>query len=286
MNVIRADVLGMCAGVRRAIDIAYDVDQPRGVAILGELVHNRQVCDGLCQRGFAAAPRAVQELLPAAERILIPAHGLGGPERQALESAGKTVIDATCPFVRRIQETARQFAREGRLVIVVGKRGHAEVASIIAGLDARVAGKADEVMPYGAARLGIVVQSTMAGPDADALARAIRAANPGSDTRYCRSVCSATRDRQEALRNLLGHVDAVVVVGGRNSNNTLELVRIVTEEGVAAHHVETEKDLRPDWFYAAKTVGLTAGASTPDYVIDAVERWLRAAKAALRTAAV
>ena len=275
MRVLRARVMGMCSGVRRAVGIAQAVSTPDRVNIYGSLVHNEQVMADLAGRGFKVISEAERGSTPPTAEVLIPAHGISRAEAQRLESAGKRLIDATCPFVEGIHETARAFARDGRFVIVIGKPGHVEVKGIVGDLAPyAIVPEPTEAARYPSDRLGVVCQSTVAAARAQQVLRAVRAHNPDADIEFAQTICSATRDRQVALSMLLGRVDAVVVVGGKESNNTRELARLAQCRGLPCFHIQTAGDLVPQWFDGLQTVGLTAGASTPDAEIEAVERAL------------
>jgi 4-hydroxy-3-methylbut-2-enyl diphosphate reductase len=261
----------MCAGVRRAIRIAQAVRSPEDTTIFGELVHNEQVTSHLRERGFELTSTSDGSEVPSTRTVLIPAHGVSRPERRRLVEAGKGLVDATCPLVQHIHDTALAMAGEGRFVIVVGRRSHVEVKGIVGGLTgyAVVAGP-EEVTRYAAEKLGIVCQSTASTVNAEHTVRRIRALNPDKDIRYVPTICRATYDRQSGVRSLLDQVDALVVVGGRNSNNTLELVNLARSRGVPCFHIQGAADLREEWFARTSVAGLTAGASTPDEAIEAV----------------
>ncbi|MFC1600879.1 4-hydroxy-3-methylbut-2-enyl diphosphate reductase [Candidatus Sumerlaeota bacterium] len=277
MEIIRADKLGMCDGVRRAIAIAQEVTDPRQVTIWGQLVHNEAVQKMLARRGFVTTPQPAPSQLPATPRALITAHGIGATTKQRLRRAGIMLIDATCPLVCRIQQAARDLEREGRRVIVIGKPAHPEVRGIVEGLrDCDVVASPDQVRAYGARRLGVLCQSTLSPVLAEDVLEELRLRNPGADIKFVPTICPATRERQAALAALLPRVDAVVVVGGRNSNNTLELVRLAQSRRVPVQRVERAAELLPAWFFSCRRLGLTAGASTPDWQIDQVHRRLAA----------
>jgi 4-hydroxy-3-methylbut-2-enyl diphosphate reductase len=185
------------------------------------------------------------------------------------------LIDTTCPLVRRVHEAARELQAEGRHVLLIGKHGHVEVRGIVEDLDSYdVIGDASEVRCYESRRLGIVCQTTMP-PDVvtDVCAR-IRLQNPRADIRLVDTICQPTRLRQLAMLDLMERVDAVVVVGGRNSNNTHRLVQLCLRHQTPALHVECADELNPEWLDGFDTVGLTAGTSTLDETIDAVHQAL------------
>ncbi|WP_435018620.1 4-hydroxy-3-methylbut-2-enyl diphosphate reductase [Tundrisphaera sp. TA3] len=275
MKIIRAEEMGMCFGVRDALKIAGAVRDPSRVTIHGELVHNPEVTRRLADAGFRQAPEGDRDPPAETPLVLITAHGVSEAERKRLESAGKTLIDATCPLVRRVHEAAQELAAEGRHVLLIGKPGHVEVRGIAEDLErCDVIGGVAEVRAYASGRLGIVCQTTMPPDVVDHVHARIRLLNPEADIRMVDTVCLPTRLRQRAMFDLLGRVDAVVVVGGRNSNNTRRLVELCRQHRVPAHHVESAADLDPAWFEGFAEVGLTAGTSTLDETIDEVQRAL------------
>lgn len=275
MLVILASHLGMCFGVRDAIAAAHRVATPRDTTIYGELVHNREVVGALQARGFSLIDEADRSRVPVTPAVLITAHGISDTERQRLASAGKTLVDTTCPLVRRVHLAARRLCRDGYFVIVIGRRDHVEVRGITGDLrDFDVVERVDDVRCYDSPRLGIVCQTTTPPSVADEIHSAIVARNPGKDVRFVDTICDPTRARQDAVLELLGRVDALVVVGGRHSNNTRQLANLAERHGLRVLHVEGPCDLDPDWFASVSVVGLTAGTSTPDATIQAVHRAL------------
>lgn len=271
MNVLRADALGLCFGVRDALATAGAVSQPGLVTIHGELVHNEAVLVQLQSRGFSLAAERDRQHLPETPRVLVTAHGISDRERRRLETAGKQLIDTTCPLVRRVHLAARALSEDGWHVLVIGRPGHVEVQGIIEDLSScDVISEPAAVRTYPHLRLGVVCQTTtpprLVGPVVDA----IRSHNPRAEIRVADTICLPTRERQQAVLRLLGQVDAVVIVGSRNSNNTLELVSLCRERGMPARHIQSAQDLVPAWFAGCRTVGLTAGTSTLDETIDEV----------------
>lgn len=275
MQIIRAAAMGMCFGVRRALEMALAEADPAAVTILGELVHNEEVLRELARRGFAILPEAERGRIPSTSRVMITAHGASDRDRRRLTKAGKDIIDTTCPLVRRIHQAAIHLQAQGYFVIVIGKRGHVEVQGITGDLEAcEVVDRPEEAREYAAGRLGVVCQSTVTPDAADAILATIRAKNPGKPICYIPTICRPTILRQRAALLLLRQVDALVVVGGRHSNNTLGLVNQARERGVPCLHVQSEEDLAPEWFDGRDIVGLTAGTSTPEATIEAVYRRL------------
>jgi 4-hydroxy-3-methylbut-2-enyl diphosphate reductase len=276
MRVILADVLGMCFGVRDALAAMEHIDAPDAVTIHGELVHNEQVLDRLRTRGFHMVPEDRRVSLPTTDTVLITAHGVSQKERRRLEEAGKRLIDTTCPLVERAHQAAQKLKHAGRHVIVIGKPGHVEVRGVVEDLDSYdIVQNVDEVRRYPHPRLGVMCQTTTPAALAEQILGAIRGRNPDADTQFIDTICHPTKDHQRALEDLLDRVEVVVVVGGRNSNNTKELARRCRDRGVPAYHVQDAAELHPEWFMGVGTVGLTAGTSTLEETVRRVERWLR-----------
>jgi 4-hydroxy-3-methylbut-2-enyl diphosphate reductase len=275
MQVLKADVLGMCFGVRDALAVIEGLDRPQEVTIHGELVHNEQVLARLKARGFHQVQETRRHSLPVTETVLITAHGVSQTERRRLEKAGKRLVDTTCPLVTRAHDAARKLHTAGYHVLVIGKPGHVEVQGVIEDLASfDVIEAPEDVRRYGQARLGIMCQTTTPVAHADAIRAAVAVKNPHADIRFIDTICHPTKDHQAALLRLLDQVQAVVVVGGRNSNNTRQLVLRCQERGLPAYHVQSAADLRPEWFDGIATVGLTAGTSTLDETIDEVHEAL------------
>ena len=275
MKVIRAEEMGMCFGVRDALHVTGAVRDPSQVTIHGELVHNPRVTRRLDEAGFQQSSEDHRSATARTPLVLITAHGVSNAERQRLKSAHKALIDTTCPLVRRVHEAALELQAEGRHVLLIGTRGHVEVRGIVDDLDRYdVIGDANEVRCYESRRLGIVCQTTMPPELVAAVCTRIQRRNPLADIRLIDTVCQPTKLRQRALLDLVHRVNAVVVVGGRNSNNTRRLVQFCHEHRTPARHVESADELDPAWFEDVHTVGLTAGTSTLDETIDEVHRAL------------
>jgi 4-hydroxy-3-methylbut-2-enyl diphosphate reductase len=225
----------------------------------------------LAERGFAAVPEEGREGALATTDVLVTAHGISDRERRALHDRGHRLVDTTCPLVRHAHGEARRLAAEGRHVIVLGRRGHVEVRGLCGDLDSfTVVGTPGDVAPWPYAALGVVCQTTMPPAEAALLLDAIERANPQANVAFADTICEPTKRRQQALRDLLGRVDAVVVIGGARSHNTRQLAEACRAAGARVLQVRDAGELEPSFFAGCETVGLTAGTSTPDATIEAV----------------
>ncbi len=277
MRVIRADHMGLCFGVRDALAVIAEIPDPHRVTIHGQLVHNEVVIADLRDRGFTVREEAERTGCAVGEAgpILITAHGISDRERKRLEASGATLIDTTCPLVRRAHDAARTLQSEGYHVLVLGRKGHVEVVGIVGDLDRYdVIGGEGDVVQFAHRKLGIVCQTTIPEHRVKILRSRIAERNPNAEIRFVDTVCLPTKEHQRSLERLLDEVEAVVVVGGRNSNNTRELVELCRRLGRPAFHVQDPGDLDPDELKGFRVVGLAAGTSTLDRTIDAVHQAL------------
>jgi len=271
MKVIRAREMGMCFGVEEALEIVRRQPVPSRVTIHGELVHNEVVHHELAGRGFPMSSEQLRRPVPPTEEVLITAHGISDRERARLQAAGKVLVDTTCPLVKHVHRSAVALEREGFFVVVVGKRGHVEVEGIVGDLERYVVVESpDEVLDWKEPRIGVVCQSTTSPASGERIRRVLGEKNPQSEIRWVDTICAPTRDRQQAADELLAEVEAVVVVGGSRSNNTLALVRLAESRGVPVLHIQTASGLDPDWLAQFEVVGLSAGTSTLSETIDEV----------------
>jgi 4-hydroxy-3-methylbut-2-enyl diphosphate reductase len=274
MIVKRAEVLGRCMGVRRAVDLAMataDAEPSRPVYTLGPLIHNPQAVAELEARGVVAlGPEDIDERVRG-KSVVIRAHGVPPLLRSRLEDFGAKVVDATCPRVIASQRKARSYAAKGWKVIIVGDRDHGEVAGIAGYASAgwAVVGSPAEAEALSLeGPVAVIAQTTIKHEEykaiCDVLARRFQAVE------VVDSICPATEDRRRALARLCGETEAIVVVGGRNSANTSRLYTTAIELGRPAWHVETASEL-PEEVFAYTSVGVTAGASTPESLVAEVE---------------
>ena len=274
MRILRAAHLGMCFGVRDAITLALEHAAAGPLTILGDLVHNPTVLRALEEKGIAIARDLDRVATPT---LMVTAHGTSERTLARTRALGLTVVEATCPLVHVAHRAVAALARDGYHVVIVGQRDHVEVRGLTGDLDRFdvVLDDADVLALEEHPRLGIAAQTTQPLEKVRRLVDLIRWRFPRSEIRFMDTVCKPTKDRQSAAVEMARQSDLVVVVGGKTSNNTRELVNTCSRHCTRVHHVQTQADLRPEWFDGVQVVGLTAGTSTPDDVIDAVEARMR-----------
>jgi 4-hydroxy-3-methylbut-2-enyl diphosphate reductase len=273
MRIIRAEHLGMCFGVRDAIALALKQSETQPLTILGDLVHNERVLAELRDRGIRIARHAGAVQTAAA---MVTAHGASEKAIKGARDRGLSLTEATCPLVRVAHRAVARLVREGYHPVIIGKRDHVEVRGLtedLADFDV-VLSEADLLELRERARFGVAAQTTQPIERVRRLVELLRLRFPRAEVRFIDTVCQPTKQRQNAALELARQSDVVVVIGGAHSNNTHELVRACSRDCSRVHHVQTAGDLRPEWFAQARTVGITAGTSTPDSVIDEVEQWL------------
>ena len=264
----------MCFGVRDAIALALEHADAGPLTILGDLVHNPTVLSELEAKGIAVAQDVNQVRTPT---LMVTAHGTSERTLVRTRALGLRVVEATCPLVQFAHRAVATLARDGYHVVVVGQRDHVEVRGLTDDLDrCDVILNEDDVLTLDEhPRIGVAAQTTQSIEKVRRIVALIRRRFPASDVRFLDTVCKPTKERQTAAIDLAQQADVVIVVGGAASNNTRELVKTCARHCDRVHHVETEADLRNDWLLGAEVVGLTAGTSTPDEVIDRVEGRIR-----------
>jgi len=274
MRILRAAHLGMCFGVRDAVAMALAHADAGPLTILGELVHNPAVLSVLEARGISIAHDAAHVDTPV---VMVTAHGTSQRTLARTRALGLTVVEATCPLVRVAHNAVAALAGEGYHVVIVGQRDHVEVRGLTGDLEHFdvVLDEHDVLAIEEHSRFGVAAQTTQPVEKVRHLVDLIRRRFPRSEVRFVDTVCKPTKERQSAAVEIARQADVVIVVGGRSSNNTRELVRTCACHCARVYHVESDADVRPEWFGAAGVVGLTAGTSTPDDVIDRVEARIR-----------
>jgi 4-hydroxy-3-methylbut-2-enyl diphosphate reductase len=269
MEVRMAQHLGMCFGVRDAIDMALELARNEPLTVLGDLVHNPDV---VAQVEAAGAVRARRPEEVQTQTVLLTAHGTAERVKLQLQQDGYQVHDAACPLVKRVHQALTKLVSEGRHPVIIGQADHVEVRGLVGDLQEYtvILHEDDLAQLDGLARLGVVAQTTQPLDRVLELVAALRRRFPEADVHFIDTVCQPTKDRQTALHELADQCDVVVVVGGADSNNSRKLVELARRLGRRTYQVANVADLRPEWFTGVNVVGLTAGTSTPDAVIDAV----------------
>jgi 4-hydroxy-3-methylbut-2-enyl diphosphate reductase len=273
MNILRAAHLGMCFGVRDAINLAHREAASAPLTVLGDLVHNETVLAQLRRAGVE-----LERQLDAVHTntVLITAHGASARRLNEVGNRGHRIVEATCPLVRFAHERVADLVLHGFHPVIIGQRDHVEVRGLTEDLtDYDIVlddGDIERLTPR--QRFGVAAQTTQPIARVEHLVSLLKARFPESDIRWADTVCLPTKRRQQAAEEIAARSSVVIVVGGAHSNNTRELVATCRRSCSRVHHVQTVADLRGDWFKPDDTVGLTAGTSTPDEVIDAIEAWL------------
>lgn len=288
MEILRAREMGFCYGVRRAVDMMHAAADERGeIASLGSIVHNPLVIERLGERGV----EVVGGLDAVGSRpVAITAHGVGPGVMEEIERRGIEAIDTTCPIVTRAQRWAQRLVEEGYAIVVFGDPEHKEVRGILGWARGKAIAIQDEAEietlsgRLSSSRVGVLSQTTHTEARFAAFVRRLFERHMGriSELRVINTLCNATTGQQAAVEELAPRVDVMVVVGGRESANTRHLAEICRELGRPTYHIERAEELQSQWFADAASVGLTAGASTPDFSVDAVEQQIRAIDAELR----
>jgi 4-hydroxy-3-methylbut-2-enyl diphosphate reductase len=275
LEVVLAAPRGFCAGVDRAIEIVERALELYGppVYVLHEIVHNRTVLDDL--RGRGARFVETLDAIPAGAVAIFSAHGVAEEvERQGL-ARGLRVIDATCPLVTKVHLQARQYEREGRELILVGHAGHVEVEGTAGRVERPVhvlstVAEVEALSVRDPERLAYVTQTTLSVDDTRDVIEALKRRFPAIQGPDLKDICYATQNRQNAVKEIADEVDVLLVVGSQNSSNSNRLRELGERRGLAAHLVDGPEDIDPAWFAPGARVGLTAGASAPEVLVQRV----------------
>ncbi len=275
MKVVLAQPRGFCAGVERAIDIVEKALETYGppVYVRHEIVHNRHVVDSLRAKGAVF----VEELdeVPEGKIAIFSAHGVSKMVESDAESRHLQVIDATCPLVSKVHVEGRRYASQGREVVLIGHAGHPEVEGTMGQVPGGVhlistARDVDGLTVKDPEKLAYVTQTTLSVDDTREVIDALKRKFPaivGPDTK---DICYATQNRQRAVRELAEQVDMILVIGAPNSSKSNRLREIAEELGVRSHLIENAGQLDPKWLEGVRSVGVTAGASAPDVLVQEV----------------
>jgi len=286
MQVLLANPRGFCAGVDRAIDIVERALELFGAPIYvrHEVVHNRYVVDRLRDRG-AIFVEELSEVPPGAT-VIFSAHGVSNAVVEEARARGLTVFDATCPLVTKVHMEVQRYAREGRDVILVGHAGHPEVEGTLGRFDTSFGGhmhlvqSLDDVATVAVRdplKLAFVTQTTLSMDDTATIVAALRARFPQLSTPRREDICYATQNRQDAVKKILEQCDVLLVVGSRSSSNSNRLRELADRAGIPGYLIDGPGDLHREWLDDRRVIGVTAGASAPEVlvqqVLEQLERW-------------
>jgi 4-hydroxy-3-methylbut-2-enyl diphosphate reductase len=279
-DVLLAEPRGFCAGVDRAIEIVERALKKFGAPIYvrHEIVHNTYVVNDLKAKGAIFIEDLAE--VPAGATLVFSAHGVSRAVRDEAAARGFQVFDATCPLVTKVHVEVAKLAREGYEYIMIGHKGHPEVEGTMGQLSAGIhlVEDVDDVtrVQPGADQLAVVTQTTLSVDDTAAILAAVKARFPHVREPKKQDICYATQNRQDAVKLLAPQVDIVIVVGSPTSSNSNRLRELAERLGTPAHMVDSADDLQPAWFDGRPRVGLTAGASAPDILVQQVIARLKA----------
>ncbi len=276
MKVLMAKRAGFCFGVKRAIDISFDIGKEirEGVYTLGPIIHNPQVIEKLKKEGIFPLNDVADIQGKDIKALIIRTHGIPHQIYDTISSQGFRLIDATCPFVKNAQHYAKLLKDGGYQVVILGDSSHPEVKGIMsyAGEDAVVV-NGNTPPPRLKTKVGIVVQTTQ---PVEALKKLLSdIIEHVKEVKVYNTICNSTALRLKETADMARKVDVMIVVGGKNSANTTQLAHLCASLPVRTYHIETEEELKEEWFENAHNVGITAGASTPDWIIKKVEKRMR-----------
>ena len=285
MQVLLANPRGFCAGVDRAIDIVERALELFGAPIYvrHEVVHNYHVVERLRARGAVFVEELAE--VPGGSTVIFSAHGVSSAVEQEARARQLTVFDATCPLVTKVHMEVQRYARDGRDVLLIGHAGHPEVEGTMGRFDPSSGGHMHLVQNVGDVarlqvrdpqRLAFVTQTTLSVDDTAEIVGALRARFPQLATPRREDICYATQNRQDAVKKLLEQCDVLLVVGSRTSSNSNRLRELADRAGVPGYLIDGPQDLRPEWFAGKAAVGLTAGASAPELLVQQVLEQLKA----------
>ena len=273
MDVLLANPRGFCAGVERAIEIVERALEQRGAPIYvrHEIVHNRFVVDDLRSKGAMFV--AELDEVPRGGTVIFSAHGVAKSIRRDAEARGLEVLDATCPLVSKVHVEVSKMLREGDEIVMIGHRGHPESEGTMGQSDSgmHLVETVDEVARLevrNPGKLSYVTQTTLSVDDAAKIVAALRARFPSIRGPKRDDICYATQNRQDAVKFMAPLCDVVIVVGSPNSSNSSRLREVAQNMGIEAYLVEDAAGLRPEWIAGKSRVGITAGASAPEVLID------------------
>jgi 4-hydroxy-3-methylbut-2-en-1-yl diphosphate reductase len=271
MNLHLASHHGLCFGVRDALRATHQAAKAASVTVLGQLVHNPLVESHLQTLGVQRGD--LNDLTTAkTHEVIITAHGASNQKRQSWTDSGFKITDTTCPLVRKAHDALATLVESGYFPVVIGQARHVEVQGLIGDFPQSVVILDEQdlhlVPPH--RKLGVISQTTQPVARALQLVDALKRHHPGSEVRFVDTICHPTKQRQLALEKLASHCEVIVVIGGRNSNNTRQLSETAAQRGAVVFQIERAEELQQGWFHGVREVGITAGTSTLDETVRAV----------------
>ena len=275
MQIRVAKSLGFCFGVKRAIEIA---EENSGSVTIGPLIHNRAEIDRLEKNFFVKVADDYNAITPNSKAV-IRTHGIQREKRAKLEAKGVKLIDATCPFVTKPQKIVQQMSGEGYDVVIFGDRSHPEIKGVLSYGNDRtyVAECLEELKQLPLSQnIAVVSQTTRKPDDFSKLVNYL--VGHYKEVRVFNTICNATFENQDAARDLSKEVDMMLVIGGKHSSNTKQLLNICLQECPSSYLVESSEDLKKEWFKNKQVCGISAGASTPDWIIDNIIKQIQLIK--------
>ncbi len=277
MEIVVSKNTGFCFGVKRAYELSLKtLEEDKECQMLGNLVHNEKVVNELKEKGlqFISSLEDIKE-----GTVIVRAHGVSDDVFRQLKEKGVKIVDATCPLVRKAQNFAKELENQGRKVIIIGEKDHAEVKAINGAIDNRgvVINSKEEVGEVeNSGPVGVVIQTTQDSQRVEEFLQLIK--ERFSDVKVCDSLCGAVSERQKEVREIANKVDIILVVGSKTSANTQSLVNIIYEKGGVVYGVEDEKDIDSNWFKKESKVGLISGTSAPEWLVEKVKNKLEEIK--------
>ncbi len=278
--MILAAPRGYCAGVERAVETVEQALEARGapVYVRKQIVHNLHVVRDLERKGAVFVDEETE--VPEGALVVLSAHGVAPTVYANAEARGLSVIDATCPLVTKVHLEARRFARQGQTIILIGHEGHEEVVGTLGQAPERVilVGSPDEARTVEVpdpSNVAYLTQTTLSVDETNEIIGVLRERFPAIQAPPKDDICYATQNRQDAVKVLARESDVVLVIGSVNSSNSNRLAEVAQEAGTPAYLVDDETEVRPEWLAEADVVGVTSGASAPEWLVDRMIEFLR-----------
>ena len=274
MKIETAKHSGFCFGVKRAIQIATETAKNNKKTVtLGPIIHNPQMVESLMKKGLHSVDN-IKDITD--ETVIIRSHGITAENYKLLIEKDLNIVDATCPFVKKAQEYAQKLTKDGYQLYILGEKDHPEVEALLSYIDdsAVVITNPDVDFKKPTQRkVALIAQTTQSEEKFESLAKKL--IHFSEELYVVKTICNATILRQETTRNLSQKVDIMIVIGGKNSANTTRLAEIARMEGCKTFHIETEGELKEVWFKDVDSVGISAGASTPNWIINSVKEKIK-----------